>query len=189
MATYISDAITLSLKLHQLLRWYDRHLWWYDIVFINLVLSMSKYQFVQIAAMCLMHLRIFRASHSFWPPLKQHLSLTSLTTYTNPLCISRVCFSHNAYLLHAADPTPTMAEAAPPAQPRTIAAGLTVTPPNTLPTLQSTQTSRSGGLTLDTLLSPVTQGGSFEFDRIIKSGEVLKRTRRTKVCRTVGITG
>ncbi|KAK5115824.1 hypothetical protein LTR85_009418 [Meristemomyces frigidus] len=29
-------------------------------------------------------------------------------------------------------------------------------------------------------MSPVTQNGSFEFDRIIKSGEVLKRTRKTK---------
>jgi hypothetical protein len=27
----------------------------------------------------------------------------------------------------------------------------------------------------------VTQNGSYEFDRIIKSGEVLKRTRKTKV--------
>lgn len=30
--------------------------------------------------------------------------------------------------------------------------------------------------------SPVTQYGSYEFDRIIKSGEVHKRTRKTKVC-------
>lgn len=32
--------------------------------------------------------------------------------------------------------------------------------------------------------SPVTENGSFEFDRIIKAGEVLKRTRKTKVSRT-----
>jgi hypothetical protein len=31
--------------------------------------------------------------------------------------------------------------------------------------------------------SPVTENGSFEFDRIIKAGEVLKRTRKTKVGR------
>lgn len=29
--------------------------------------------------------------------------------------------------------------------------------------------------------TPVTQAGSYEFDRIIKAGEVLKRTRKTKV--------
>lgn len=34
-------------------------------------------------------------------------------------------------------------------------------------------------LTLDTM-SPVTQNGSYAFDRVIKSGEVLKRTRKTK---------
>ncbi|TKA76703.1 hypothetical protein B0A55_03939 [Friedmanniomyces simplex] len=38
---------------------------------------------------------------------------------------------------------------------------------------------KSANLTLDTM-SPVTQNGSFEFDRIIKSGQVLKRTRKTK---------
>lgn len=36
-------------------------------------------------------------------------------------------------------------------------------------------------LSVDTT-SPVTQNGSYEFDRIIKSGEVQKRTRKTKVC-------
>ncbi|KYG47680.1 hypothetical protein M433DRAFT_40198, partial [Acidomyces richmondensis BFW] len=41
-------------------------------------------------------------------------------------------------------------------------------------------------LTLDTL-SPVTQNGSFEFDRIIKSGEVNKRTRKTKSWKPVFI--
>ncbi|KAF2718885.1 PH-domain-containing protein [Polychaeton citri CBS 116435] len=34
-------------------------------------------------------------------------------------------------------------------------------------------------------LSPVTQKGCFEFDRIIKSGEVLKRTRKTKSWKTI----
>lgn len=35
-------------------------------------------------------------------------------------------------------------------------------------------------LTLDTY-SPVNQNGSFEFDRVIKSGYVQKRTQKTKV--------
>lgn len=39
---------------------------------------------------------------------------------------------------------------------------------------------RGGHLTLDTF-SPVNQNGSFEFDRVIKSGELLKRNKRTKV--------
>lgn len=43
------------------------------------------------------------------------------------------------------------------------------------------QKARQQGLSLDTL-SPVTQYGSYEFDRIIKAGEVHKRTRKTKVC-------
>jgi hypothetical protein len=47
--------------------------------------------------------------------------------------------------------------------------------PKSVQTLRPTQT-----LSLDTS-SPVTQNGSYEFDRIIKSGEVLKRTRKTKV--------
>ncbi|EMC97817.1 hypothetical protein BAUCODRAFT_57236, partial [Baudoinia panamericana UAMH 10762] len=40
---------------------------------------------------------------------------------------------------------------------------------------------RNANLKLDTM-SPVTQNGSFVFDRIIKSGQVLKRTRKTKTC-------
>lgn len=39
---------------------------------------------------------------------------------------------------------------------------------------------RSGHLNLD-IFSPVTQNGSFAFDRVLKSGEVHKRTRKTKV--------
>ncbi|KAH0380844.1 PH-domain-containing protein, partial [Aureobasidium melanogenum] len=49
--------------------------------------------------------------------------------------------------------------------------------PQSLPS--SVQNLRSGHLTLDTF-SPVNQNGSFEFDRIIKSGQVSKRTRKTK---------
>lgn len=57
---------------------------------------------------------------------------------------------------------------------------------------------RSAGLKLDTpaqprfdnvktvgaaigIMSPVNQNGCFEFDRIIKAGTVVKRTRKTKV--------
>ena len=39
---------------------------------------------------------------------------------------------------------------------------------------------RNGNLKLDTF-SPVHQDGSFEFDRVLKCGEVYKRTRKTKV--------
>ena len=54
-------------------------------------------------------------------------------------------------------------------------------PPPSLAVPKSVQSLRPGqGLSLDTS-SPVTQNGSYEFDRIIKAGEVQKRTRKTKV--------
>ena len=54
-------------------------------------------------------------------------------------------------------------------------------PPSSLAIPKSVQSLRpSQGLSLDTS-SPVTQNGSYEFDRIIKAGEVQKRTRKTKV--------
>ncbi|KAL9000293.1 MAG: hypothetical protein Q9169_001010 [Polycauliona sp. 2 TL-2023] len=46
-------------------------------------------------------------------------------------------------------------------------------------TLQPVNEARTGHFTLDTF-SPVNQNGSFEFDRVLKSGEVYKRTRKTK---------
>lgn len=52
--------------------------------------------------------------------------------------------------------------------------------PLTVNTLQTVNEARSGHLNLDTF-SPVNQNGSFEFDRVLKSGEVHKRTRKTKV--------
>jgi hypothetical protein len=55
----------------------------------------------------------------------------------------------------------------------------TITPPNHPSLPPSLQALRGGQLTLDTF-SPVNQNGSFEFDRIIKSGQVSKRTRKTK---------
>lgn len=40
---------------------------------------------------------------------------------------------------------------------------------------------RNGHVNLDTF-SPVNQNGSFEYDRVLKSGEAFKRTRKTKAC-------
>jgi hypothetical protein len=51
--------------------------------------------------------------------------------------------------------------------------------PLTLPTAASSRT-RNSYLNLDAF-SPVNQNGSFEFDRVLKSGVVQKRTRKTKV--------
>ena len=39
---------------------------------------------------------------------------------------------------------------------------------------------RNGQISLD-VFSPVNQNGSFEFDKVLKSGHVYKRSRRTKV--------
>ena len=76
-----------------------------------------------------------------------------------------------------------MAEVASPSQPRNIPnanAGLTLAPPTSLGVPAATRSYRnSGHLSLDTF-SPVNANGSFDFDRIIKSGKVLKRTRKTK---------
>ncbi|MCJ1376979.1 hypothetical protein MMC17_000069 [Xylographa soralifera] len=52
--------------------------------------------------------------------------------------------------------------------------------PPTLVTIPPSGTSiRNGHLSLD-VFSPVNQNGSFEFDRVLKSGEVYKRTRKTR---------
>ncbi|KAK3112099.1 hypothetical protein LTR53_011976 [Teratosphaeriaceae sp. CCFEE 6253] len=75
------------------------------------------------------------------------------------------------------------------ALPRAIpGAGLATSPPNSLLPLPNTplQKLKSANLTLD-LPSPVTQDGSFAFDRVIKAGEVLKRTRKTKSWKPVFI--
>ncbi|TKA81115.1 hypothetical protein B0A49_01768 [Cryomyces minteri] len=73
-----------------------------------------------------------------------------------------------------------------PSQPRAIppSSGLVITLPQYLPPHQSAHSLRNAHLTLDTF-SPVNQNGSFEFDRVLKSGEVLKRTRKTKAWRTI----
>ncbi|KAL1626182.1 hypothetical protein SLS54_003016 [Diplodia seriata] len=48
------------------------------------------------------------------------------------------------------------------------------------------EATRKGDLGLG-VFSPVNQNGSFEFDRVLKSGELLKRTRKTKTWKTVYI--
>ena len=53
-------------------------------------------------------------------------------------------------------------------------------PPPLVPVPSHDPGRRNGHLNLDTF-SPVNQNGSFAFDRVLKSGEVYKRTRKTKV--------
>lgn len=70
-------------------------------------------------------------------------------------------------------------------QPREIpgrTAPLQIPPPSLvmLPPPSSASKLRNSHLQLDTF-SPVNQNGSFEFDRVLKSGFVQKRTRKTKV--------
>ncbi|TKA23526.1 hypothetical protein B0A50_07104 [Salinomyces thailandicus] len=74
------------------------------------------------------------------------------------------------------------------ASPRPIPNTLSIPPSNSLPVPNASHArrDRSSRLTLDTF-SPVTQNGSFEFDRVLKSGEVLKRTRKTKSWKPVFI--
>ncbi len=68
-----------------------------------------------------------------------------------------------------------------PIPPRTTA--LSIPPPTEVPMPPPASASRirTSHLSLDTF-SPVNQNGSFEFDRVLKSGYVQKRTRKTKVC-------
>ncbi|CAD0090926.1 unnamed protein product [Aureobasidium vineae] len=61
-----------------------------------------------------------------------------------------------------------------------------ITPPNPQFLPSSVQNLRGGQLTLDTF-SPVNQNGSFEFDRIIKAGQVSKRTRKIKSWKSIYI--
>ena len=67
-------------------------------------------------------------------------------------------------------------------KPITIPTDVRQPPPGkaTLPAPLSVPGMRSGHLNLDTF-SPVNQNGSFAFDQVLKSGEVNKRTRKTKV--------
>jgi hypothetical protein len=71
-------------------------------------------------------------------------------------------------------------------QPREIpqrTTALQIPPPTAVslpPPPSSASRIRNSHLTLDSF-SPVNQNGSFEFDRVLKSGYVQKRTRKTKV--------
>lgn len=72
-----------------------------------------------------------------------------------------------------------------PPEPRSIpyrTSPLQIKPPSTvaLPLAGSAARIRNSHIALDTF-SPVNQNGSFEFDRVLKSGYVQKRTRKTKV--------
>ncbi|KAL8873660.1 MAG: hypothetical protein Q9174_000914 [Haloplaca sp. 1 TL-2023] len=51
--------------------------------------------------------------------------------------------------------------------------------PIPIDTTRTANETRNGHLNLDTF-SPVNQNGSFEFDKVLKNGEVYKRTRKTK---------
>lgn len=76
-------------------------------------------------------------------------------------------------------PPYTMAEV----EPRLVAKPVDIRLPpdsSTISPKLTTPGMRSGHLNLDTF-SPVNQNGSFVFDRVLKSGEVHKRTRKTKV--------
>ena len=69
-------------------------------------------------------------------------------------------------------------------QPREIpgrTAPLQIPPPSSVALPPSSASKlRNSHLQLETF-SPVNQNGSFEFDRVLKSGFVQKRTRKTKV--------
>jgi len=67
-----------------------------------------------------------------------------------------------------------------PSQPRNIFDIKPRLPPNSVIIPQSSASIRNRHLDLE-VFSPVNQNGSFEFDRVLKSGEVNKRTRKTKV--------
>ena len=53
-------------------------------------------------------------------------------------------------------------------------------PAVTIPSAPAAGQLRSGHLNLD-VFSPVNQNGSFEFDRVLKHGDVQIRSRKTKV--------
>jgi hypothetical protein len=78
--------------------------------------------------------------------------------------------------------SPPMQEASQPRQiPERAALKIPLPDAVTLPPPSSASRIRNSHLNLDTF-SPVNQNGSFEFDRVLKSGYVQKRTRKTKVC-------
>ncbi|KAG4432799.1 hypothetical protein IFR05_011710 [Cadophora sp. M221] len=78
------------------------------------------------------------------------------------------------------------AEVKPRPIPPRSAPGLQIPPPSAvaLPPSMSASRIRNSHLALDTF-SPVNQNGSFEFDRVLKSGVVSKRTRKTKAWKSI----
>ncbi|EON69936.1 hypothetical protein W97_09201 [Coniosporium apollinis CBS 100218] len=58
--------------------------------------------------------------------------------------------------------------------------------PRSVPPLQIDSNIRNAHVTLD-VFSPVNHNGSYEFDRVIKAGAVLKRTRKTKSWKPIHI--
>lgn len=75
-----------------------------------------------------------------------------------------------------------MADVAPEFVPKAGLAVMPPTQPSSTATIPIPDQNAAKRLTVDTF-SPVTQFGSYEYDRVIKQGPVLKRTRRTKVGR------
>ena len=71
-----------------------------------------------------------------------------------------------------------------PSHPRNILEDKPRPPPNTVTIPQLSTSLRNKHIDLD-VFSPVNQNGSFEFDRVLKSGEVYKRTRKTKVIMSI----
>jgi hypothetical protein len=72
---------------------------------------------------------------------------------------------------------------------KSLSAGANTTAPPTSIAMPPNMASRlRNQLALDTYASPVNQNGSFEFDRVLKSGYLQKRTQKTKVrvARVVG---
>lgn len=76
---------------------------------------------------------------------------------------------------------PKQMQAMPPTTPtrRVVPMGMNMK----LSTAPTAETIKKNYAVLDTF-SPVNQNGSFEFDRVLKTGAVLKRTRKTKVIYT-----
>ncbi|TVY43890.1 putative PH domain-containing protein [Lachnellula subtilissima] len=83
-------------------------------------------------------------------------------------------------------PTAMMPEASQPRQipPRTTALQIPRSAAVSLPPSSSASRMLNSHLALDSF-SPVNQNGSFEFDRVLKSGYVQKRTRRTKAWKPI----
>lgn len=79
----------------------------------------------------------------------------------------------------------TMAEKAhePPKRTPLRPTGMKIEPPPAQPRVDAVRTNSTS---MAAVTSPVNQNGSFEFDRVIKAGTVVKRTRKTKVRRQRG---